>query len=77
MMNDRRPDRQAPEDEAGLCGRCAHVQVVTSARRSRFYLCRLSYTDARFVRYPVLPVLACTGFSPSARQAARDAPPES
>jgi hypothetical protein len=64
MMNDRRPDEQAQRGSAGLCERCAHVQIVTSAKGSRFYLCRMSLTDSRFPRYPALPVLACDGFSP-------------
>ena len=63
MMNDRRPEGQAPPPAPGLCERCVHVQVVTSARGSQFYLCRLSYVDDRFPRYPPIPVLACDGFS--------------
>jgi len=63
MMNDRRDAGQPPAGSAGLCERCRHVQVVTSARGSRFYLCRLSFTDPRFPRYPPLPVLQCEGFS--------------
>jgi len=39
------------------------VQVVTSARQSTFYLCRLSASDARFPKYPSLPVRACDGYS--------------
>lgn len=44
----------------GLCGHCAHCQVIDGAR-TRFYLCRLSAADARFPRYPRLPVLSCAG----------------
>jgi hypothetical protein len=62
MMNDSSDFRQA---EAGLCGRCANVQVITSSRGSRFYLCRLSAVDDRFPRYPRLPVLECIGFRPA------------
>jgi hypothetical protein len=65
MMNDRRPDGQVQPPPAGLCDRCVHLQIVTSAKGSRFYLCRLSFTDPRFPRYPPLPVLACSGFSES------------
>jgi hypothetical protein len=61
MMNDRGPAGQA---EAGLCDRCTHVQIVTSAKGSRFYLCRLSFENPAFPRYPPLPVVACDGFSP-------------
>lgn len=49
--------------EPGLCGRCRHCQVVDTAR-SRFYLCRRSFTDPRFRKYPVLPVRACPGYEP-------------
>jgi 3-isopropylmalate/(R)-2-methylmalate dehydratase large subunit len=38
------------------------VQIVTSARGSRFYLCRLSFVDPRFPRYPPIPVLQCAGY---------------
>lgn len=47
---------------AGLCERCAHCQVVTTARGSRFLLCRRSFEDSSFPRYPVLPVIECEGF---------------
>ena len=49
---------------AGLCASCAHAQVVRSSRGSEFSLCRLSLSDERFPRYPVLPVHACAGFRP-------------
>ena len=65
MMNDRPRDGQAQAAVAGLCDRCAHVQLVTSAKGSTFYLCRLSVSDPRFPRYPPLPVLDCAGFSPA------------
>ena len=61
-MNDRRADRQAGQAHAGLCAACAHVRVLPNARGSEFYLCRLSYRDPAFPRYPRLPVLACGGF---------------
>jgi hypothetical protein len=69
-MNDRPPQRQAPARPAGLCDGCAHVQIVQSSRGSTFYLCRLSFADPRFPRYPPLPVLACGGFQP--RQDGKD-----
>ena len=78
-MNDRPPDGQAPgrppldvargdpelaEGPPGLCAGCKHMQRVTSARGSTFYLCRRSFTDPRFARYPPIPVLVCAGFEP-------------
>jgi hypothetical protein len=53
------------DDRAGLCARCVHAQLVTSSRESTFYLCRLSFTDPRFPRYPPLPVLTCAGYEPT------------
>ena len=47
---------------AGLCASCSHAQIVTSARGSVFYLCRLSFEDSRFPKYPALPVKKCSGF---------------
>lgn len=64
----------SPLDElplsVGLCARCRHRQLVTSARGSRFVLCQLARHDKRFPKYPILPVLRCTGFdsSPEPRQ---------
>jgi hypothetical protein len=57
--NAERPDVNAP----GLCASCVHAQRIESSKGSTFVLCRLSYTDPRFVRYPRLPVLACDGYS--------------
>ena len=48
----------------GLCAKCVHARVVTSSHGSVFYLCRLSFTDPRFPRYPSLPVIACSGCEP-------------
>jgi len=52
---------------AGLCDACRHARIVASRRGSRFVLCELSRSDPRFARYPRLPVLACAGFEPEAR----------
>lgn len=48
----------------GLCGRCRHARVVRNRRGSRFWLCGRAKYDARFRKYPVLPVLRCTGYDP-------------
>jgi len=54
-----------PEDaRAGLCAGCAHVRRIASSRGSIFYRCERSATDARFPRYPRLPVLQCAGYAP-------------
>jgi hypothetical protein len=46
----------------GLCERCRFMRRVESDRGSVFYLCQLAATDARFPKYPRLPVLQCAGF---------------
>ena len=46
-----------------LCDACRHARLVRS-RRNRFLLCERSLEDARFPRYPRLPVLTCDGFVP-------------
>jgi hypothetical protein len=46
----------------GLCARCRHAARQETARGSVFWRCRLAETDARFVRYPRLPVVTCPGF---------------
>jgi hypothetical protein len=48
--------------EPGLCGACRHAQVVRSDRGSIFYLCRLSFTQPQFPKYPRLPVKECDGY---------------
>jgi hypothetical protein len=48
----------------GLCASCIHTRIIESAKGSRFVLCNLSATDARFPKYPRLPVLRCVGYSP-------------
>jgi pimeloyl-ACP methyl ester carboxylesterase len=51
--------------EPGLCATCGHVQRVRSARGSSFVLCARSRDDARFSRYPGLPVRQCKGYVPT------------
>jgi GrpB-like predicted nucleotidyltransferase (UPF0157 family) len=46
---------------AGLCADCVHARHIESDRNSVFLLCHLSLTDARFPKYPRLPVLTCSG----------------
>jgi hypothetical protein len=54
--------RDFSDDErrrAGLCADCRHARQVRSSHDSVFYLCEYSNVDARFPKYPRLPVLAC------------------
>lgn len=60
----------AGKQEAGLCANCAHGRRVESAKGSTYWLCELSRTDARFARYPRLPVLTCAGHEPRAKSEA-------
>ncbi len=52
-------------DPIGLCATCRHVRVLSNARGSTFYLCRLAEIDPRFDKYPRLPVLRCVGYEPA------------
>jgi hypothetical protein len=53
------------ENPAGLCEDCVHARRVASAKGSQFVLCELSLSDARFAKYPRLPVLTCSGYAPA------------
>jgi hypothetical protein len=57
--------REAEEQRVGLCVTCQHAAVIVSSRGSRFYRCERSRTDARFPRYPTLPVVTCIGWEQS------------
>ena len=46
----------------GLCASCGFARVVVNARGSRFLMCLRSREDARFPKYPPLPVLRCAGY---------------
>ena len=47
----------------GLCSNCQHCRIVKS-ERSAFYMCRLSFTNPEYRKYPPLPVLRCPGYQP-------------
>jgi hypothetical protein len=46
----------------GLCALCRHARAIRSAKDSEFWLCERSQRDARFAKYPRLPMHACEGF---------------
>ena len=48
----------------GLCQNCRHARRIESDRGSNFLMCKLSFEDSRFAKYPRLPVLACSGYLP-------------
>jgi hypothetical protein len=51
------------EPDAGLCGDCTNARRMESDRGSVFILCKLSFEDSRFAKYPRLPVVACSGYA--------------
>ena len=54
----------------GLCKDCHYGRIVASAKGSRFILCERSLIDARYEKYPVMPVLECNGYLPADRSTA-------
>jgi hypothetical protein len=46
----------------GLCADCVHARFITSEKGSTFLQCQLAFRDARFPKYPRLPVLSCSGY---------------
>jgi hypothetical protein len=62
MRDPATPDEWARLDPVGLCARCRHARIVETPRGSTFYLCRRAEIDARFPKYPRLPVIRCAGF---------------
>jgi hypothetical protein len=48
----------------GLCADCRHARLINSSKGSQFLLCQLSQSDPTFPKYPRLPILACSGYSP-------------
>jgi hypothetical protein len=54
--------RPAVPSSAGLCATCEHLRVQAS-KTSVFVRCGLAEVDARFAKYPPLPVRVCGGYS--------------
>lgn len=46
----------------GLCAGCRHVKELATKIGATIYQCRLAAKDARFRKFPPLPMLACPGF---------------
>lgn len=53
-----------PSTRLGLCANCRHACLISSAKGSQFLLCQLSQSDLAFPKYPRLPVLHCSGYTP-------------
>ena len=45
----------------GLCLDCRHARVVRSRTDRNYYRCGRSDHDARYPKYPRLPVMSCEG----------------
>lgn len=56
------PIEPAPLPRSGLCASCGNAEVVRS-QRSAYLRCALADRDPRFARYPLLPVVICSGFA--------------
>src|SRR6266568_7627414 len=48
--------------DVGLCFTCRWMRSTSNRRGSVFFRCSRAEDDARYVRYPPLPVQACQGF---------------
>jgi uncharacterized protein YciI len=51
-----------PAEAVGLCFTCRWKRCTTTRRDATFFRCARAETDARFVRYPPLPVRGCAGY---------------
>lgn len=56
-------EAKPPRPDSGLCLNCRNAREIQSDRGSVFYLCQLALTDARFPKYPALPVRNCSGYA--------------
>ncbi|HSS76661.1 MAG TPA: hypothetical protein VLV54_07920 [Thermoanaerobaculia bacterium] len=60
-MNEEPGGRPAVPASAGLCATCEHLRLQAS-KTSVFVRCGLAEEDARFAKYPPLPVRVCGGY---------------
>jgi uncharacterized protein YciI len=51
-----------PTASVGLCFTCRWKRATVNRRGSVFFRCARAEDDARFVRYPPLPVRSCPGY---------------
>jgi hypothetical protein len=54
-------EKRRMQPEIGLCASCRHARRSGNARGSSFWQCLRARCDARFARYPRLPVTRCGG----------------
>ena len=48
-------------NRVGLCLHCRHARLVRSRTDQDYYRCGRSDQDARYPKYPRLPVMSCEG----------------
>jgi hypothetical protein len=60
----------------GLCAECRHAKIIQSAKGSVFIMCEQAKIDPRFNKYPMLPVLRCSGFKSVLPEETVSDPPE-
>ncbi|HEY8120817.1 MAG TPA: hypothetical protein VII78_05820 [Myxococcota bacterium] len=60
------------ERRVGLCAECAHARVQRSARGSEFWRCGRADDEARYRKYPPLPVRECAGHDRGEPHATRE-----
>lgn len=48
--------------EVSLCLKCHYARTIKNVRGSVFFLCEKSKEDARFMKYPTMPVIKCGGY---------------
>jgi hypothetical protein len=57
-------ETQPLQATVGLCSACRHAVRQEGARGSVFWRCLRAEEDARYRRYPPLPVRVCPGHEP-------------
>ena len=73
-MTDHKGTATDFDPNVGECSLCELAALQSSARGSRFWRCLRADSDERFLRYPPLPVVSCSGYSP--RMEVSEPPPE-
>jgi hypothetical protein len=58
------PQPPALPADAGLCTTCRHAMLRPTNRGTTYLRCGRAAQDARFPKYPRLPVRTCAGHEP-------------
>ena len=57
-----RDEASQPAPNIGLCLACRYTRQLVSGKGSQFFYCTRAETDARYTKYPSLPVTSCSGY---------------